>query len=211
MCIDNNLSFKHHVKQIIRNVSHKVYILSKIRDKLTDKAAADVLKVMILPLLDYRDVFYPSASGQLLNKLRVLMNKALRIVAKVGCRENTDAIAKRLGMQTLEDRRLCHLLQLARWMSLTGKCVDHRKFNTRSHADLRRNMWVEAPRKSLFHISFVYKACEQWNGLPTEIQQIIEEGTYKRTIRNFIKQKREESEGEKSNLNLNVLGNETEK
>lgn len=66
------LLFKHHVNLIIRNVSHKVYTLSKIRDKLTDKAAADVLKVMIRPMIDYGDVFYLSAPTQLLNKLRVV-------------------------------------------------------------------------------------------------------------------------------------------
>lgn len=137
ICLDNSLSFKQHVKLIIRNVSHKIYILAKIRDKLTEKAAADVLKVMILPLFDYGDIIYLATSGQLLNKLRILLNRAIRVVGRLKNRDNTDETAARLGIQSLEKRRLCHLLHHARWMASTGKCKDNRNIRTRSHAEHR--------------------------------------------------------------------------
>lgn len=210
VCIDNKLSFKQHVNQIIRNVSHKVYTLSKIRDRLTDKAAADVLKVMILPIIDYGDVFYLSASSQLLNRLRVLLNKAMRIVAKTGGRENTDAIAKRLNIQPLEDRRLCHLLQLARWMSLTGKCPDTRSLSTRSHAEMRKNMGVEAPKKSLFLKSYVYRACNHWNDLPTNLHLITDDDTFQRAIRTYVDQRRAGISASEKGISASEKGSENE-
>lgn len=56
--LDVQLNFKKHVNHIIRSVAHKVYTLGKIRRKLTKKAATDIYKTMILPIMDYGDVFY---------------------------------------------------------------------------------------------------------------------------------------------------------
>lgn len=53
--IDSALNFKMHIKGVIKNVSHKVHMLGKIRPKLSEKAAIMVFKGMILPLFDNGD------------------------------------------------------------------------------------------------------------------------------------------------------------
>lgn len=42
--IDNELTFSAHINAIIKNVAHKIHLLSKIRWKITEKAVLDVFK-----------------------------------------------------------------------------------------------------------------------------------------------------------------------
>lgn len=74
--------------------------------------------------------------------------------------------------------------------------------STRSRAEKRKNMWVEAPKKSLFLKSFVYRACDHWNVLPTDLQLFTDDNAFKRAVRNYVDQRRAElSESESVNVN----------
>lgn len=46
--IDEDLSFSTHIRHVIKNVAHKIYLFCKVRSKLTKKSALDVYKAMIL-------------------------------------------------------------------------------------------------------------------------------------------------------------------
>lgn len=78
--IDKDLNFKQHLKQVIKNCAQKIYVLGKIRNKLTQRAVVDIYKTMIIPLLDYGDIFYDSGSKSLLNKLDSLERRAVRLI-----------------------------------------------------------------------------------------------------------------------------------
>lgn len=133
--IDNTLSFKVHTKGIIKNVAHKVYILSKIRTKITQHAAALIYESMIMPLLDVGDIFYNSTKKALLKKLDVLQNRALRVIYRLPPRSDMSQVEMKMNILPLHQRRLLHLLQIGRWISSISKFRDHRALCTRAHSD----------------------------------------------------------------------------
>lgn len=109
-------------------------------------------------------------------------------------RETTKEAAEKMNIMNLEDRRLLHLYQHARWIVTTGRYEDTRQLRTRSHTSSRYNLWLEAPRKSQFQNSFIYRACNIWNKLPTEVQQDRDENSFKTKIKNILKVKRKDLE-----------------
>ena len=76
--LDEQLSLETHANSLISKVSNKIYHLSKIRSFITKKAAILIHKNMILPVLEYGDIFLHSASQKIRKKLQTLQNKALR-------------------------------------------------------------------------------------------------------------------------------------
>ena len=49
--LDSTLNYKQHLASVVRTVSHKLYILSRLRKYLSDRAALLVYKSMILPYM----------------------------------------------------------------------------------------------------------------------------------------------------------------
>lgn len=165
--IDCNLDFKAHTKGILKNVSHKVYLLGRIRKYLTTKAAEMVFKSTILPLLDVGDVFYDCTTKSLLDKLQCLQNRAIRIIYRLGSRDNTDKMHSDMKILKLRDRRLLHILQLARWVSDKDENCNTRDLLTRAHEQGRKNLLTYRPNKRRCQQSCSYKAARLWNQLPT--------------------------------------------
>ena len=77
--LDETLNFNHHLKNIVNQISHKLYVFNKIRRFLNEKAALNVYKTMILPYFDYGDVVFMFSSENLLKKLDRLHVRGLRI------------------------------------------------------------------------------------------------------------------------------------
>ena len=55
-------TFEKHLNHTIRKVSDKLYQLRKVGQCLTSKAALLISKNMILPILEYGDLYMTSAS-----------------------------------------------------------------------------------------------------------------------------------------------------
>ena len=77
--MDEILSFNSHLNNTIKIVSHKMFLLHKIKSYITEDTATKIYKSMILPYLDYGDIFYMNSTTKQVKKLQILQNKALKI------------------------------------------------------------------------------------------------------------------------------------
>lgn len=184
--IDSSLTFKTHVNGIIKNVSHKIYQLGKIRKYLTVKASEMVYKSTILPLFDVGDTFYDSASKALLNKLQNLQNRALRLIFKLDRRANTDKVQAEVHLIKLEERRALHIIQLAKWLSEDAANLDKRTLPTRSHIEERKNLSTFRPNNQRCLQSCFYKTAKYWNQLPTLLHSNLKREKFKNLVTDYI-------------------------
>ena len=53
--LDQTLNFNYHLKNVVNQISHKLYVFNKIQRFLNEKAALNVYKSMILRYFDYGD------------------------------------------------------------------------------------------------------------------------------------------------------------
>ena len=51
--LDDQLNFNKHVKEMIKLITHKLYLLSRIRKYITKQASVTIFKTMILSIIEY--------------------------------------------------------------------------------------------------------------------------------------------------------------
>ena len=68
--LDNKLNYESHALDCSRQVSHKIYTLTKIRPLINDIQALCLYKTKILPYFDHGDIFYNKTYIRTLTKLQ---------------------------------------------------------------------------------------------------------------------------------------------
>lgn len=130
---------------------------------------------MILPIIDYADIFYHNKNIQLLQKFQVIQNRCIRNISKLPRMTNTDNEANRLSLLPLSERRALHVLQFALETAnkqpsllisndqrLHSMCVQ-----TCSHDHTRKQFKMFKPAKILVERSISFMLRKSWNSLPT--------------------------------------------
>ena len=72
--LDSHLTYKQHVNQCMKVVSHKLCLLSKIRQFMNEDTALFIYISMIAPIIDYGDIIYMGGTDDKLSKLQRLQN-----------------------------------------------------------------------------------------------------------------------------------------
>ena len=98
--------YMNHVYQL---ASHKIYLLSKIRQYVNANAALSIYKTKILPYFDLGDIFYLGSHQKSTVKLQRLQNRALQVCIGAAPRTSTNALHVLAQVPLLEHRRLSHL------------------------------------------------------------------------------------------------------
>ena len=156
--LDEHLTFEAHAKNTIKKVSDKVYQLKKLRHFLTQNAALLVYKNMILPILEYGDIYLASATKGHRKKLQILQNKALKCALSKDRTDGTPEVHAEAKISKLATRRKIHLLlhffQLTRNPNFKGWKAKL-KINTRSNK--KKLMLVKKPNLVKFQNSITYR------------------------------------------------------
>ena len=115
--LDSQLNYNKHVQNTIARVSLKLRQLRRMRYFLDIRAATMVYKNMILPILEYGDIFLVGATIENKKKLQILQNKVLRCALLKDFDTSVDELHRLAKIQKLKVRRnqhlLCHMHDLA--------------------------------------------------------------------------------------------------
>ena len=77
LTLDSSVFFEQHLKNMIRTIGHKLYLLTKLRRFVTQVAAERVYKTMIQPYFDHADFFYEACTNHKLEKLKKEVKNSL--------------------------------------------------------------------------------------------------------------------------------------
>ena len=55
--LDPMLNFNHHIPTVTHSVHHKVFMFNYVKYDLPQNAAVKIVKTMVIPIIDYCDVF----------------------------------------------------------------------------------------------------------------------------------------------------------
>ena len=90
-------------------ISHKAYLLNKIRMYIDIQTAIRIYKTMILPIIEYGNVIYDGSNQKLLNDLQTSQNRILRICLQRNRYTPTTVLHQSCNINMLKDRRIMHL------------------------------------------------------------------------------------------------------
>ena len=175
--LDSNLDFKAHTKGTARNVNHKVRLLRRARKKMAEKTSAKVLTSMILPAIDYGDILYSVSTKDSLENLQYAFNRGLKTTYN---KEDfhVEPCLRKLGVNTLEDRREMHLSSAAFDFASIDKNIDKRNIRTRAHDNrLVKIVWPKNPH---YRKSHEFRVSTLWNSFKDETRAIIDKDKFQR-------------------------------
>ena len=76
--LDEHLNFNKHISDLKQLVSHKLYLISKIRRYITDEASINIFKTMVLSIIEYCVIIYNGTSATNLFDVEKLFFRGLR-------------------------------------------------------------------------------------------------------------------------------------
>ena len=119
--LDSKLNFEIYALECIRQVSHKIYMLTKIRPFINNTQALYLYKSKILPYFDYGDIFYNKTFSRTLLRLQKLQNRALKLCMGKDALYNTDLLHVEAKLPKLISRRISHVLNFAHhWLEISS-------------------------------------------------------------------------------------------
>ena len=166
--IDEILSFNAHLNNTIKLVSHKIFLLNKIKYYITDDAAIKIYKAMILSYMDYGDIFFMNSNSTQVNKLQTLQNRALRICYNSRPKMPTDILHQSAQVPKLKARRVTHLLNFMYKNKGNNMMLNARIVRTRLHD--APVFATKLPTCEKYRMNVYYNGAVAWNSLPVHIR-----------------------------------------
>ena len=181
--LDSRLNYKKHVKRIIALAAGKLKQFQRMRSFLNKKAALMVYKSMILPIMEYGDVFMTAALLGDRKKLQTLQNKGLRCALNKGLETSSDELHAEANLLKLRFRREQHVLNYMYDISKIPSLQKYRSphaAKTRSHN--KRLMQVKKPNTEKYKKCFAYRGLKKWNALPVAFHLAQTKSAYKALV-----------------------------
>uniref|UniRef100_A0A4W5JED3 Reverse transcriptase domain-containing protein n=1 Tax=Hucho hucho TaxID=62062 RepID=A0A4W5JED3_9TELE len=172
--LDCKLSFQTHIKHLQSKITSRIGFLYRNKASFTHAAKHTLVKLTILPILDFSDVIYKIASNTLLSELDAVYHSAIRFVTKTPyTTHHCDLYA---GWSLLHIHRQTHWLQVI-YKSLLGKAQPYLSSlvtiaaPTPSTCSSRYISLVTPKANSSFvRLSFQFSAANDWNELQKSLK-----------------------------------------
>ena len=183
--LDNKLTFELHIKETLKLVSHKLFLLSKIRKYLTKKQALIIFKSKILPYFDYGDIFCIGSHEKSLDKLQQMQNRALRICLKAPLLTSVKSLHLVANVPLLVNRRQAHLLNFMYKRKSNTNYLANKGRNTRLFEGTVLNS-ILARNKTAKRSTYI-KGAIAWNMLPARVRSIPTYEAFKNHQKEWLK------------------------
>ena len=171
--VDSQLNYNKQVQKIISKVSLKLKQFRQMRYLLNTKAAVLVYKNMILPMLEYGDIFLVGATAENRKKLQILQNKGLRCALSKDRYASVTDLHEEARLLRSKSRREQHLLSYMYDMSQIGTNLKgERKVGVRTRSQNKKLMKIKKPHTEKFKRSLAYRGPNWWNRLPDKLHHV---------------------------------------
>ena len=192
--LDRQLNYNLHIKGVIASVSAKLKQFQRMRSFLSVKAAVMVYKGMLLPIIEYGDVFLSAASKANRKKLQTLQNKGLRCALNKGLDVSSDDLHNEAGLLKLKYRREQRILNfIYDWSLDKDKLKTKPSGSVSTHSQDKRLLKLKKPITEKYKRSLAYRGPNKWNKLPVILHLAPSKPAFKTLIEKRMMLKSETS------------------
>ena len=158
--IDENLSFKYHVKAISRILSQNLGIIRKLKHFFPSNVLRLLYFSLIHPYILYWSSIWLGTFPSILHPIRMLQNNAIRSFCRIGSRDSVRSMYSIINIMPAAGLRDFYTLILC----FTGICRE--RSNVHCHGT-RTSGDIEVPRlvASRTAFSIIYRGAKLWNKL----------------------------------------------
>ena len=178
--LDYNLTYEEAVNTAYLKANKKLFTLRKIRPYICEDVAALIYKQFILPILDYADFLFDSATKRSLDSLDRIQKRAVRIIGNF---KRADClISLKYNLIPLKERRRKHHLALMYRISRINLYID----DERPEIILRNRNKIKfkTPITKLTKVlkSPFYRGARLWDMLTEDVQRATTKVKFKQII-----------------------------
>ena len=170
--VDNNLSWSDHVKHVCKKISSYIWLLSKIKNFLSQAHRVQFYKSYIQPHIDFCNIVWGNSCESSKMKIFRLQKRACRVILDYNVEDSDEILS-------VYDRLF---LRKAKFMfkvynGLTPSYISE-NFTLRNEMNMSVNLRSSAsgcfipplPKKECFKHSMRYSGCLIWNSLPNNVK-----------------------------------------
>ena len=183
LILDEHLNYNKHIKEMNKLVTHKLYLLSKVRKYINETACINIFKTMILSLIEYCDIIYAGTSHGNLSNLDKLFYRGLRICVNDRVHLNRHELTVNCKVVPLKDRRLSHLLIFMNKEKSNQNLIKTPLVQTRLHMAPVFNTYK--PNNEKARANIIYRGAIEWNKLPA-IERNLNCDDFKKKQKNYL-------------------------
>lgn len=171
--LDESVTLQDHLSKTYKKVCGRLYLLKRLRGKMTQKAALTIYQTMIIPLLTYCSIATSNNNNVFINKLQTIENRAKQIIGE-NCKVNSieKEMHKRLCGHVYDciHDNICDPLK---------NCFEIMDNNTRNKGKLIRlpKVNIESYKKS-----FKYHGAKVFNSLPLQTRSAESKSEFLRLL-----------------------------
>ena len=190
LLIDENLSWKDHIRTLTTKISKTVGLIAKLRHIVPNQTLLNIYKSLIVPYITYGLTSWGNASETLLNKVLVLQKRALRLIHFAQAREHAIPLflkGKLLPLRSLYYEKIANLtydinINYApiKISNLFSKITSLHSYNTRSLTS--EHFFTKQSALKVQSNAFSSVGVKIWNGIPTRLKN-VPRNCFKQTIR----------------------------
>ena len=185
--IDSMLTFKNHYSNTFKNVSHKLFILRKLRYMINVKVALDITKTMLCSVIDYGNIFLSSINEADLSDIHILQNNAIR--CSYGVSDSRDEhihdLHVRANMKFVNTRRQKQILTCL-WRNIHKGIIKIAEPIRQNRSATAPTIYLPVPKTTLLKKSVFYYGATLWNALPRNVRLCDDIELFKLGINNII-------------------------
>ena len=163
LTLDECLTYNKHVKEMNRLVSHKLYLLSKVRRYITTTACINIFKTMILSVIEYCDIVYAGTTCANLNSIDNLFYRGLRICMYTNNHLSREILCQECKIAPLVNRRLAHLLVFMHKQTNNKSLIKRKTANTRLQTG--PVFITYKPNNEMVKSNVLYRGAIEWNNI----------------------------------------------
>ena len=176
--MDSSLSFSSNFNVTYKKACNRIGLLSKTREYLATKAASNIYKMMIVPLVTYAATTSLNYNKHQLEKLLSLERKAQKVV---NCEERLPKIQNQIVKES------CLLVRKCIDGSVCENFQSYFKVNEHSIAKRNNGKSVTMPAVKLGYAknSFYFMGSKLYNNLPLTVRSAENYESFKTSLKDY--------------------------
>ena len=188
VALDENLFFKHHVKQIKIKLNRANFILAKSGKFLTQEIRVLVYNTLVKSVLEFSSWVYGNSGKSIIDELFRLQKKIVRNVMGVRRRVHTNSLFIKLGFLKLSDL-IEYNTRVIGWKIWYGKAPENlsegyekASLARKTRSSNEQNFKIPFCKKEKLKVASCYSVTKCWNNIDRDTKKIEKLGKFKRKL-----------------------------